>query len=43
MADEVPFAGNADLPAKFMRIDLYFETMVLAGDRMVPNEGGIEP
>lgn len=33
MADEVPFAGNADLPAKFVRINSYFETTVLAGDR----------
>jgi hypothetical protein len=33
MADEVSFAGNADLPAKFVRINSYFETTVLAGDR----------
>ena len=33
MADEVPFAGSAALPQKFVRIESYFETTVLAGNR----------
>ena len=33
MADEGPFTGNADLPRRFVRIDSYFETTVLAGNR----------